>query len=490
LRRARSSGLPLISAKDIGDHIELAGRLIDADAFALEDRRTEVRPGNVLLTIVGTIGRTAVVPHGFQPFTLQRSVAVLKPRLLDPRFLAYQLQSERLQNSLRAHARGTAQKGIYLNSLDAIEIRVAPLPEQIRIADTLDKMFSHLGASVTALERARANLKRYRASVLKAAVEGRLVLTEAELARKEGRDFEPASVLLDRILVERRRRWEESELARMNATGKPPKDDRWKSKYDEPVPPDISNLPQLPEGWCWASLDQLGKVSGGLTKNQAREKMPTRLPYLRVANVYANQLRLGEILDIGVEPSELTRVRLEAGDLLVVEGNGSPDQIGRVAIWDGSIDPCVHQNHLIKVRFGNNALSQWSLNWLLSPTGHSSIARAASSTSGLHTLSISKVARVSVPLAPLAEQARAISELQRRESVCAEAIDTVTKCEKRAGRLRQSILKCAFEGRLTGRDPNDEPASVLLERIRAERAAYMRPPKSRKSTVLDAEAAK
>ena len=167
-----------------------------------------------------------------------------------------------------------------------------------------------LDAAVAALERVRANLKRYRASVLKAAVEGRLVPTEAELARKEGRDFEPASVLLDRILAERRRRWEESELARMKAAGKPPKDDRWKSKYKEPVTPDSSTLPHLPDGWCWATVEQLGEVSGGLTKNQTREKIATRLPYLRVANVYTNELRLDEIFDIGVESSEVPRVRL------------------------------------------------------------------------------------------------------------------------------------------------------------------------------------
>ena len=93
------------------------------------------------------------------------------------------------------------------------------------------------------LERVQRNLKRYRASVLKAAVEGRLVPTEAELARAEGRDYEPASVLLERILAERRRRWQE-------AGGR--------GKYQEPVAPDTTDLPELPEGWCWATMDQVG----------------------------------------------------------------------------------------------------------------------------------------------------------------------------------------------------------------------------------------
>ncbi len=89
--------------------------------------------------------------------------------------------------------------------------------------------------------------------MLKAAVEGRLVPTEAELAREEGRDYEPADELLERILVERRKRWEEAELESMRAKGKEPKDDRWKAKYKEPAAPDTSELPELPEGWCWAT---------------------------------------------------------------------------------------------------------------------------------------------------------------------------------------------------------------------------------------------
>jgi type I restriction enzyme S subunit len=386
--------------------------------------------------------------------------------------------------------RSTAVPGLSRDDYSPLRVPMPPATEQKRIVEAIESYLTKLDAAVAALERVRANLKRYRASVLKAAVEGRLVPTEAELARKEGRDFEPASVLLDRILAERRRRWEESELARMKAAGKPPKDDRWKSKYKEPVTPDSSTLPHLPDGWCWATVEQLGEVSGGLTKNQTREKIATRLPYLRVANVYTNELRLDEIFDIGVESSEVPRVRLQPGDLLVVEGNGSSDQIGRVALWDGSIDPCVHQNHLIKVRFWIEILSRWTLNWLMSPAGRSLVSRAASSTSGLNTLSISKVARLSVPLAPLSEQARAITELERRESVITEAIETVTKSEKRTARLRQSILKRAFEGKLVDQDPSDQPASLLLETIRAERAAAAPYRKPKKLEARHTEAAK
>ena len=417
---------------------------------------------------------------------------VLRPtRAAEAKFLMYYALQEQFRKDARAKMTGTAgQLRVPASFLEERVLEVPPVPEQRRIVGAIESYLTKLDAAVSALERVRANLKRYRASVLKAAVEGRLVPTEAELARAEGRAFEPASVLLDRILAERRRRWEESELARMKAAGKPPKDDRWKSKYKEPVAPDTSALPQLPAGWRWAGVDQLGDVSGGLTKNQKREKIAQRVAYLRVANVYTNELRLDEVLEIGVEPSELPRVTLQRDDLLVVEGNGSVDQIGRVALWDNSIEPCVHQNHLIKVRFRAETLSRWTLSWLMSPTGRSLISRAASSTSGLHTLSLSKVGRLPVPVPPVAEQERVISELQRRESVVNEAIEGVVKSNKRARRLRQAVLKWAFEGRLIDQNPNDEPASVLLDRIRAERAATTPAAKSRKTNAHQIEVAK
>jgi type I restriction enzyme S subunit len=141
-----------------------------------------------------------------------------------------------------------------------------------------------------------------------------------------------------------------------------------------------------------------------------------------------------------------------------------------MAIWDGQISGCVHQNHIIRARLLGGTLPAYTSAYWNAPNGSQCVFDIASSTSGLYTLSVSKVSHIPVPLPPLAEQHRIVAEVERRLSVIDELEALVAANLKRAERLRQSILKRAFEGKLVPQDPNDEPASVLLERIRAERA--------------------
>lgn len=198
--------------------------------------------------------------------------------------------------------------------------------------------------------------------------------------------------------------------------------------------------------WRRARVGEVAQIIGGLTKNPKRELLVTKLPYLRVANVYANELRLGDVELIGVADGEVEKLLLRRGDLLMVEGNGSLDQIGRVALWDGSIPNCVHQNHLIKVRFGEQVLPSWGLIWLLSPDGRNEIEQVSASTSGLHTLSTGKVARLPIPVPPVAVQRLIVAEVDRRLSIVRELEAEVDANLKRSQTLRQAILAKAFSG--------------------------------------------
>jgi type I restriction enzyme, S subunit len=465
--------IPWITPADLSKYthktISCGARNITEEGLANSGARL-LPAGTVLFSSRAPIGYVAIAANsvstnqGFKSF-------ILKDILL-PDFVYYYLQ--RAKNLAVALASGTTFLEISGKNAARLPIPIPPLPEQKKIVAEIEKQFTRLDAGVAALKRVQANLKRYRASVLKAACEGKLVPTEAALARmanapdsksgasivrtrradaldskssiptstradasnlkliglKNPVDFEPGAALLERILADRRQNWQ------------------GRGKYKEPVAASTANLPKLPDGWCWSRLEQLGTTYGGLTKNPKRSKLPKQLPYLRVANVYANELRLEEIEYIGIEDSELEKLLLQVGDLLIVEGNGSKSQIGRLAIWDGSIKSCVHQNHIIKVRLVDVKMSKWILYWLQSYEGRHFVELVASSTSGLYTLSVNKVGDLPIPLPPLAEQKRIVAEVERRLSVVEELAATVTANLLRAARLRQAILQKAFCGEL------------------------------------------
>ncbi|MFP8638824.1 restriction endonuclease subunit S [Klebsiella michiganensis] len=227
-------------------------------------------------------------------------------------------------------------------------------------------------------------------------------------------------------------------------------------------------------------IKDIACVIGGLTKNSKRNNFEKKVPYLRVANVYENELKLDDVTEIGIQPNELRRVSLEYEDLLIVEGNGSLDQIGRAAIWREEIQECVHQNHLIKVRANKEILyPTFLLFYFMSPQGKEEIVSRATSGAGLYTLSISKISSINVPVYSLPDQ----QEIVRRVEQLFAYADTIEKqvnnALTRVNSLTQSILAKAFRGELTAqwRAENhdlisgENSAAALLEKIKAERAA-------------------
>ena len=160
------------------------------------------------------------------------------------------------------------------------------------------------------------------------------------------------------------------------------------------------------------------------------------------------RLDLGRVENIGVGIGELERIKLEVGDVLVVEGNGSIEQIGRSAVWRGEIEPCVHQNHIIKVRPAERELSDYIQLWLQSPQGRRELERLASSTSGLHTLSIGKIEEVRCPLPSSSEIAAITNKVAELIATYRDASVDRDLVASDAATLRQSILAAAFRGDL------------------------------------------
>jgi type I restriction enzyme, S subunit len=464
--------IPWITPADLSGYTEKliskGSRNITAHGLANSGARM-LPAGTVLFSSRAPIGYVAIAANplstnqGFKSFVL--------PDGISSDYAYYYLQ--RAKELARELASGTTFLEISGAKAALIPIPIAPRLEQDRIVAEIEKQFTRLDDAVKALKRVQANLKRYRASVLKAACEGRLVPTEAELARKEGRDYEPASELLKRILAERRAKWEADQLQKMIAAARPPKNDEWKKKYVEPVKPDLSTLPKLSDGWMWVSLDQVADIQGGIQKQPKRQPVNHFYPYLRVANVYRGRLDLSEIEQMELFGDELSKLRLQKNDLLIVEGNGSASEIGRMAIWRDEIPDCVHQNHIIRARVASGVNAEFCAAHWNSPQGSSEVLQVASSTSGLYTLSTAKVARFCLPFPPNTEQQRIVEELHSRLSKIDACASVVQQEIRRASTLRNAVLRDAFSGKLVSQDPNDEPAFVLLERIRAERAALV-----------------
>ena len=334
-------------------------------------------------------------------------------------------------------------------------VPLPPLSEQRRIVAEIETQFTRLDASVVALRRAQANLKRYRASVLKAACEGRLVPTEAELARSEGRDYEPAGVLLERILAERLARWGSQE--------------KWRGKDREPSAPDAFALPELPEGWVRATVEQLSfRIQYG-TSNKAGSDA-SGVPMLRMGNIQEGVLDFSDLKYLPAQNTEAKKTLLAPGDLIFNRTN-SAELVGKSAVYKEGHPSACFASYLIRATFAEGCLSDYVCTYINSQRGRAYIAQVRNQQVGQANVNGTKLAAMTLPFPPLAEQRRIVAEVERRLSVIQQAEATVEASLTRADRLRQSILKQAFSGKLVLQDPDDEPASALLERIRSERAA-------------------
>lgn len=457
-------------------------RLISDADFKVENSRTNVMAGDVLLTIVGTIGRTAVVPDGLLKFALQRSVAVLKPYGINSKYLTYALDTVDCQEWLTEHAKGTAQKGVYLKTLGTAHIPVAPAAEQTRIVEKLEELLSGLDAGVAELRAAQKKLTQYRQSLLKAAVEGALT---ADWRAAQGSDqpagsaqsAESGQALLARILTERRSRWQARQLAKFKVQGKtPPKD--WQAKYPEPVAPDTAGLPALPDGWVWANVDQLSPDD--LANGRSVPTAESGAKVLRLTAVKHGQIDLKECKTGAWSTEEAKPFAVVQGDLLIVRGNGSLTLVGRAGMVPAVTEAVAYPDTMIRLRVVESVVRpEWvGLLWDAAITRAHLESRARTSA-GIYKISQPDIVSVRLPIPPLGEQDVMLAMFQQN----GEEMQTVQKMVelglKQSAAQRKNILKAAFSGQLVPQDPNDEPASALLARIRAERAAREKIPKAR-----------
>ena len=291
------------------------------------------------------------------------------------------------------------------------------MPEQNRIANALDELFSDLDAGVAALERVRHKLKLYRASVLKAAVEGTLTTDW----REEHPDAEPAGELLKRILVERRRRWEEDQLRKFAEKGKtPPRN--WKAKYKEPFAPETADLPSLPDKWCWASLDQCSLlIQYGSSAKASRDS--TGVPVLRMGNITIyGSLLLDDLKYLPPDHDEFPDLLLKKGDLLFNRTN-SAELVGKTAAYSDDPWPCSFASYLIRVRLLEGVSPAVLISALNGGFGKAWIKRVVNQTVGQANVNGSKLAAFAFPLPPMSEQEAIVEAFENQLSVIDHLVD-------------------------------------------------------------------
>jgi type I restriction enzyme S subunit len=382
-------------------------------------------------------------------------------RLLDkiqvePAWVAYGLHHLFETGFFRMHCRHHVnQASINTTFLtERVSLPLPPLSEQKRIVEKVEELLSQLDAGVAELNRVQANLARYKASVLKAACEGRLVPSEAELARAEERDYETGEELLQRILAERKKKWEEEQRAK----GKGPS----KMKYKEAEAADIEDLPELPEGWIWATMAQIGELARGKSKHRPRNDPKLYggdYPFVQTGEIrqaegiittYTNTYN-----DFGLAQSRLW----PKGTLCITIAANIADTaiLGFDSCFPDSIVGFIGDENVI-LKFIEYYVR----------TAKEDLDRYAPATAQKN-INLTVLEGLAIPLPPLSEQERIVNELECKLSLVSGLENAIGANLIRSERLRQAILKRAFEGKLVPQDAEDEPASKLLDQIGTQR---------------------
>lgn len=411
------TGSPMLSAKNIqGGKVSFDDfRLISEEAFDLEDKRTNVSAGDVLLTIVGALGRTAVVSESHPKFTLQRSVAVLKPDSICSAYLRYLLESPVAQSFFLSNAKGTAQKGIYLKALGAMEVPVAPLAEQTRIAAKLDELLAQVDTLKARIDGIPALLKRFRQSVLAAAVSGRLT----EEWRNQNRLQIGTVVEIDSL----------ADVVR----GGSPRPAGHPDFFGGDIP--------------WITV-------GELTKDNRKFLTSTG----------------GTVTELGKSKSRY----IPEGTLLLTN-SGATLGVPKIA----NIGGCINDG-VVALLSVDEPLKSYLYYCLFSMTDQ---LRGLNQGAAQPNLNTKIVKAIKVILPEPQEQTEIVRRIEQLFAFADQLEAKVSEARTRIDRLTQSILAKAFRGELVPQDPSDEPASVLLQRIQAQRASAPKPKRGRGKAV-------
>ncbi len=431
--------------------------------------RNAVLPGDVIFSLVRPyLKNIAIIPSDLADAVASTAFFVCRPGAgVDSRYIFNYFRQDAFISSIVTY--GNSPPSAHDDEFAQLVLPLPPAKEQERIADALDELLSDLDAGVAALERARGKLKLYRAAVLKAAVEG--VLTSGW--RKQHPHAEPASELLKRTLIERRRRWEEEQLRKFEENGRdPPKN--WKAKYKEPVPPATSDLPPLPEGWCWTSLDALivGGPQNGIYLHS--EFYGRGVEILRIDDFQNGWSRPREELKrVDADQDSISSYALHLRDIVINRVN-SMTHLGKCCLISDGLSGVLFESNMMRMETSEKIEARFVELYLHSEAGRRRLTKDAKWAVNQASINQEDVKRTPVPLPPLTEQKALIEATEVQLSVIEHLESDLTAKLISARVVRQSILRDAFSGKLVPQNQSDEPASQLLKQIAAEREQRLR----------------
>ena len=430
-----NGSIPWVSPKDM--KVE---RITDSEdhitKVAVEESTAKLIPeGSVLVvTRSGILSHTLPVAVTAVPVTVNQDLKAITPKDgVLPEYVAWALRCFAREILNTCSKQGTTVASIETAALHRFEIPLAPLDQQKRIVAEIEKQFSRLDEAVANLKRVKANLKRYKAAVLKAAVEGRLVETEAELARREGRSYEPANELLSKV--------EPTQTLKKRA-GR-----LWGSGHVPALTEE--ERAHLPEGWYWVKVRDIGyspedAVQVGPMSMRSSEFTPAGVPVLNVGCVkwgYFDETKLDH-LPVNLA-AHFERYRIQPGDVLFTRSG----TVGRCAVAKDYQRDWLMTFHLLRARPDSAKCLPEYLRAVFEGASHirrqTREASIGSTRAGFNT---NLLAMLDVPLAPMAEQRRIMAEVDRRLSILRETEAQVDANLQRAEHLRQSILEDAYAG--------------------------------------------
>lgn len=425
----RPGGIPYVKVRNIRggrillDEVHRTSPEIDA-----KYARSRLRGNDLLVSIRGTFGRTASVPAELDGGNITQDTARVAPVGVNPEYVLRFLESPQAQGYFKAVARGVAVKGVNIGDLRRLSVDIPPHAEQQRIVTAVDEAFCKLDVGEAGLRRVRQRLKRMRDAVLAGAVTGRLV-------PQDNTDTPAAKVLAD-------------------------------------LGTEVGDAAALPSGWAFASLDDAvgrdaitdGPFGSNLKSSHYRDTGPR---VIRLQNVGDGEFR-DQHAHIEMEHFiRLSKHEVEAGDVVVASLG---EILPRACLAPEWLGPAIVKADCIRIRPGRALIGKYLMYALNSQPVRASVAESIKGV-GRPRMNLGDLRRLHLPLPPIEEQRRIVEEVDRRLSfieACERAVDLGLV---RSSALRRSTLKAAFEGRLVPQDPTEDPAAVLLQRIRDGRSA-------------------